>query len=214
MCAPYNGTTVIFLQFFVRQIESFDFTSSVRSGGLSVGHSNQHTQSFTGKQCLTVLYMPQHGVKEARPHYARVYGHTLWLWHIIHWSMDTSYDCVTLYTGLWMHPMTVSHYTLVYTLVYGHVTGPRSPVILEWLQWDTSPPRHLHPEVKKDITPYCKQLVLHWDALRASKAVSPFFCMRMHMHKKYCTHWIIKGRLHASVWVCTRPLYAYAYAYV
>ena len=39
MCAPYNGTTVIFLQFFVRQIESFDFTSSVRSGGLSVGHS-------------------------------------------------------------------------------------------------------------------------------------------------------------------------------
>ena len=41
MCAPYNGTTVIFLQFFVRQIESFDFTSSVRSGGLSVGHSTQ-----------------------------------------------------------------------------------------------------------------------------------------------------------------------------
>ena len=40
MCAPYNGTTVIFLQFFVRQIESFNFTSSVRSGGLSVGHSN------------------------------------------------------------------------------------------------------------------------------------------------------------------------------
>ena len=39
MCAPYNGTTVTFLQFFVRQIESFDFTSSVRSGGLSVRHS-------------------------------------------------------------------------------------------------------------------------------------------------------------------------------
>ena len=41
MCAPYNGTTVIFLQFFVRQIESFGFTNSVRSGGLSVGHSTK-----------------------------------------------------------------------------------------------------------------------------------------------------------------------------
>ena len=44
MCAPYNGTTVIFLQFCVRQIESFDFTSSVRSGGLSVGHSTPGSQ--------------------------------------------------------------------------------------------------------------------------------------------------------------------------
>ena len=46
MCAPYNGTTVKFLQFFVRQHESFDFTSSVRSGGLSVGHSIRQGNHF------------------------------------------------------------------------------------------------------------------------------------------------------------------------